>query len=317
MTSRATDHLNETHAPARRQSVLLSLVVVAGMLCVFGLSRWMDDNRPPVNRAVEEERLYMTGTAVRRASLGFNGLVADWYWMRSLQYVGGKLIKHQMEHGDVQLDSLGSLDLRLLYPLLDTTTTLDPQFMAAYEYGAVVLPEINLEGAVRLLEKGIAANPSAWRLYHHLGYIYWQRGDYQRASATYSEGARLPGAAPWMTMMSAKLKAEGGSRATAREIYRRMYEESDDKQIKEMAVRRLMQVASLDERDVIRKALNEYAARKGSCAASWQDVAQALRAAGLRMDASGVPLDPSDTPYVLVKQGCEVAIDTRSLVPRE
>jgi Flp pilus assembly protein TadD len=317
MRSRATEMTDKTRAHARRQSLALSLIIVAGMLCVFGLSRWMDANRPPVNTALEEERLYMTGTAVRRASLGFNGLVADWYWMRSLQYVGRKVIKQQMEHGDVQLDKLSSLDLRLLYPLLDTTTTLDPQFMAAYEYGAVVLPEINVEGAVRLLEKGIAANPSAWRLYHHLGYIYWQRGDYQRASATYSEGARLPGAAPWMTMMSAKLKAEGGSRATAREIYRRMYEESDDKQIKEMAVRRLMQVASLDERDLIRKALNEYAALKGGCAASWQDLAQALRAAGLRLDASGAPLDPSDTPYVLVKQGCDVDTGARSLVPRE
>jgi tetratricopeptide (TPR) repeat protein len=317
MTGREANRINRARARSLRQSVMLSLVIVAGMLCVFGLSRWMDANRPAASRAVEEERLYMTGTAVRRASLGFNGLVADWYWMRSLQYVGRKIIKYQAEHGDVQLDSLGELDLGLLYPLLDTTTTLDPQFMAAYEYGAVVLPEVNQEGAIRLLERGIAANPSAWRLYHHLGYIYWQRRDYPRASAIYAEGARLPGAAPWMTLMSARLKAEGGSRATAREIYRRLYEESDDKQIKEMAIRRLMQVASLDERDVIRKALNEYAARKGSCAASWQDLGQLLRAAGLRLDASGAPLDPSDTPYVLVKQGCDVDTGARSLVPRE
>ncbi|HEX8139695.1 MAG TPA: hypothetical protein VF544_19195 [Pyrinomonadaceae bacterium] len=309
--------MNKGPAHGRRQTVLLSLIVFAGMLCVFGLSRWMDENRPRANRAVEEERLYMTGTAVRRASLGFNGLVADWYWMRALQYVGRKLIKYQMEHGDVQLDSLGQLDLGLLYPLLDTTTTLDPQFMAAYEYGAVVLPEVNQEGAIRLLERGIAANPAAWRLYHHLGYIYWQRRDYQKASEIYAAGARLPGAPAWMTLMSARLKAEGGSRATAREIYRRLYEESDDKQIKEMAVRRLMQVASLDERDVIRKVLNEYAARRGSCAASWQELAQPLRAAGLRLDATGAPLDPSDTPYVLVKEGCDVDIGRHSLVPRE
>jgi tetratricopeptide (TPR) repeat protein len=315
MMSRGKDNMKETRAHARRQTAMLSLVVIFGMLCVFGLSRWMDSNRPPVNAALEEERLYLTGTALRRMSLGFNGLVADWYWMRSLQYVGRKVIKQYTEHGDVQLDNLGALDLRLLYPLLDTTTTLDPQFMAAYEYGAVVLPEIDEGAAVKLLEKGIAANPSAWRLRHHLGYIYWQRGDYAQSSAIYGEGARLPGAPPWMTMMSARMSAEGSSRATAREIYRRMYEGSDDKQIKEMSVRRLMQLDSLDERDVIRRILNEYAARNRSCPASWKDVGQPLRAAGLRLDASGSPLDPSDAPYVLVKQGCEVALGAHSLVP--
>ncbi|HEX8144962.1 MAG TPA: hypothetical protein VF553_20510 [Pyrinomonadaceae bacterium] len=301
---------------ARRRGLALSLTIVLGMIAVFSLSRWIDDNRAPQSVALEEENLYLTGAAARRVSLGFSGLVADWYWMRSLQYVGRKIIKHRSEHAEVQqLDELGSLDLRLLYPLLDATTTLDPQFLAVYEYGAVVLPEIDVDGAVKLLRKGIAANPAAWRLYHHLGYIYWQRGDYQTASAIYQEGARIPGAAPWMIVMSARLMAEGSSRATAREMYRRMYEQSDDEQIRQMAVRRLMQLDSFDERDVIRKALNDYAARNRSCASSWKDVAVALRVAGLRLDAAGAPLDPSDTPYVLVKGGCEVDLSGRSQVP--
>ena len=174
----------------------LIFVVVLGMIAVYGLSRWMDEHRPQASAAVEEEKLYLTGQAARRVSLSFNGLIADWYWMRALQYVGRKVLKHEAARSHesaqpkVQLDDLGSLDLRLLYPLLDTTTTLDPQFMAAYEYGAVVLPEINVDDAIRLLQKGISANPSAWQLYHHLGYIYWQRGDYARAGEIYHEGAR-------------------------------------------------------------------------------------------------------------------------------
>ncbi|MBA3805212.1 MAG: hypothetical protein H0X14_05810 [Acidobacteria bacterium] len=299
----------------RMETVFLSLIVVMGMIAVFGLSRWMDARRPPVNSAVEEERLYLTGTAARRASLNFNGLIADWYWMRALQYVGRKIIKHENEQGKLQLDDLGSLDLRLLYPLLDTTTTLDPQFMAAYEYGAVVLPEINVDDAIKLLQKGIAANSSVWRLYHHLGYIYWQRGDYQRASEIYSEGARVPGAASWMILMSARMTAEGGSRSTAREMYSRMYEQSEDEQIKQMAERRLMQLDSLDEREVIRKALVVYQTRAGRCASSWKDVTALLRAAGLRLDQGGAPLDPSDTPYVLVNQGCDVDLNGHSQVP--
>jgi len=71
-------------------------------------------------------------------SLGFNGLIADWYWMRALQYVGRKVMGTS-EH--LQLDNLNPLNLKLLAPLLETATTLDPQFMEPYEYAAVVLPE--------------------------------------------------------------------------------------------------------------------------------------------------------------------------------
>jgi tetratricopeptide (TPR) repeat protein len=188
--------------------------------------------------------------------------------------------------------------------------------MAAYEYGAVVLPEINVEDAIKLLQKGIAANPpSAWQLYYHLGYIYWQRGDYQRASEIYSEGGRRPGAPSWMMLMAARMTAEGGSRSTAREMYGRMYEQSDDAQIKQMVERRLMQLDSLDERDAIRKALVIYQTHAGRCASSWKDVTALLRAAGLRLDQMGAPLDPSDTPYLLVNQGCDVELSGHSLVP--
>lgn len=319
---KADKNLGEAGVAARRTTVALVLMIVLGMIAVYGISRWMDEHRPPLSAAVEEERLYLTGQAARRVSLSFNGLIADWYWMRALQYVGRKVLKHESAQSHeraqpkVQLDDLGSLDLRLLYPLLDTTTTLDPQFMAAYEYGAVVLPEINVEDAIRLLHKGIRDNPSAWQLYHHLGYIYWQRGDYAQAAGIYQEGARIPGAASWMGVMGARMITEGGSRATAREMYTRMYEQSDDEQVKRMAARRLMQLDSLDERELIRKVLNEYQTRARRCASSWKDVFAALRAVpGLRLDQTGAPLDPSDTPYVLVKGGCDVDLSGRSPVP--
>lgn len=305
---------HDVDAPTRgrRQTLALLPVIALGFVFVVALSRWMDTHRPPLDTRLEEERLYMTGAAVKRMSLGFNGLVADWYWMRSLQYVGGKMWKHQ---GRIQLDDLGPLNLKLLAPLLDTATTLDPQFMAVYEYGAVVLPAINDEDAIKLLKKGIQANPNAWRLHQHLGYIYWQRGDYMTASAAYEAGSKLPDAPGWMHEMSARMLAEGGRRNTAREMYRHMYEQADDQKVKHLAELRLLQIRSFDERDAIRRVLSAYAERSGRCAASWKEVSAALRAARLRLDPAGVPIDPADTPYVLIKDGCDVDLDKRSQVP--
>lgn len=311
--SRAGDDMHaQALAARRRQALLLSAVIVAGLACVVGLNRWMETNRPPADSKLEEEKLYVTGAAARRMSLSFNGLIADWYWMRSLQYVGRKVIAQGEK---VQFTNLAELDLKLLYPLLDASTTLDPQFIPVYEYGAVVLREVNDEDAVRLLHKGIENNPSVWRLHYHLGYIYWQRKDYKKASEVYAAGARLPGAPPWMQAMSARMLVEGDSRATAREIYKNMLVESDDPTIRRMAELRLAQIASLDERDVIRAALKAHAERAGRCPGSWREVAQALRAARLRLDASGAPLDPADTPYLLAGGGCDVDLDPKSQVP--
>ncbi|MDT4955700.1 MAG: hypothetical protein QOJ02_3838 [Acidobacteriota bacterium] len=313
MTNAKENRTNEGAAAARRrQTILLSLVILLGLGSVAGLNRWIEMNRPPVDSKLEEEKLYVTGAAARRMSLGFNGLIADWYWMRSLQYVGRKIIAKE---GHFQMDDLASLDLKLLYPLLDTATTLDPQFLPVYEYGAAVLPAINDEDAIKLLKKGIEQNPDAWRLYHHLGYIYWQRKDYKTASETYTEGARITGAPMWMQAMSARMLAEGGSSATAREMYKRIKEQSDDADIRRMAELRLLQIDSFEERDAVRRVLADFSARKGRCPTEWKEIAAQLHAAGLELDANGAPLDPANTPYVLVQNGCDVDLDPKSLVP--
>lgn len=311
----AANSSSNTHHGMARQFLALSLVILLGFVGVIMLARWMDAHRPPIDSRLEEERLYVSGASAKRLSLSFNGLVADWYWMRALQYVGRKIVNQAGGISNVQLDDLRSLNLKLLAPLLDATTTLDPQFLPAYEYGAVVLPSINDEAAIALLKKGIAANPSAWQLYQHLGYIYWQHGDYQQASEAYGAGAHLAGAPKWMEALSARMLAEGGSRQLAREMYTRMMDEASDDQVKEMAARRLLQLASFDERDVIRRALSDYASRAGHCAATWKDVAPVLRAARLRVNTSGAPLDPSNMPYLLINNGCDVDLDTHSKVP--
>ena len=293
----------------RTKTLALGIVVVIGMTCAALLVRRLDTLRPPEDPNAIDESLYVNGKTARRISLGFNGLAADWYWMRSLQYVGRKIINDN----DVPLDNLGLLNLKLLAPLLDTATTLDPEFLDPYEYAAIVLPSININEAIRITQKGIDANPNAWQLYHHLGYIYWQQHDYQAASDIYGRGAQIAGAPPWMEAMKAKMAADGGSRSTAREIYTRMYEGSADEKVKDMARKHLLQLDSLDQRDGLRKLFAAYQARTGKCPNSWKEVEPVFRALHIVVDASGAPLDPSGVPYVL--RACEVELDPKSEIP--
>ncbi len=275
------------------------------------MARWLDTHRPKIQTEIQQESLYLTGNTLKRMSLSFNGLVADWYWMRALQYVGGKILSAQ---GPIQLDDLSQLDMKLLAPMLDVATTLDPEFMEPYMYAAVVLPAVDEEEAIRITRKGITANPNQWRLYQHLGYIYWQRGDYPSAGDAYSEGAKVPGSPPWMQAMKARMAAEGGSRDVAREIYGRMYQEAGDPKVKDMARLRLLQLQSMDQRDVIRKLLDVYKSRVGRCPSSWQEMAPLLRAARLPI-ADGGPIDPGGTPYRLLTDNCDVDSDPGSSIP--
>jgi tetratricopeptide (TPR) repeat protein len=295
----------------RTKTIMLGLVVVIGMTCAALLVRRLDTLRPPPDPNAIDESLYLDGKTARRMSLGFNGLAADWYWMRSLQYVGRKIINVD----NVQIDSLAQLNLKLLAPLLDTATTLDPEFLDPYEYAAIVLPSINVDEAIRITKKGIDANPNAWRLYQHLGYIYWQQQDYQAASETYGRGAQIPGAPPWMEAMKAKMLADGGSRSTAREIYTRMYEQSADEKVRDMARKRLLQLDSLDQRDVLRKLFLAYQTRMGKCPNSWKEIEPVFRALRIAVEASGAPLDPSGMPYVLRAGACEVDLNPKSEIP--
>ncbi len=312
---RMNAHASPRHARLSDSGfTLLPLVVaVVALACTVLLARNIEARRAAQARQnvdATAEELYLTGERVRQIVPGaLRPVVADWYWMRTLQYVGNKSIAY---NGALSLDDLRPLNLKLLLPLLDTTVALDPQFLPAYEYGAMILPAIDVDEAVRFVKKGVAHNPEAWRLYQHLGYIHWQHGDYAGASRAYSDGARIAGAPAWMRGMAARVEADGGNRATAREMYERIYAESDEAVIKEMAAKRLLWLHSLDERDAIRSVIAAVSARLGKCPDDWRAMTPELRAAGLRLNMDGAPLDPSDAPYLFKLAKCEVEPGARS-----
>ena len=300
-----------------KRDLFLILVIVVGLPAAAVLTHWNEGHSRDLQVQYADEQLYMNGPAMKRLTLAFNGLAADWYWIRSLQYVGRKMVAYEDTHtGSLDLNSLSYLDLRVLPSLLRMATTLDPQFLEPYYYGALILPTLNPDEAITLLNQGIAANPGEWRLYQHLGYIYWQRGDYNKASEVYAAGAKIPGVPPWMMAMSARMKAEGGASQAAREMYTHLAESSQDPTVKQMVNAQLMRLDSLEERDQIRRVLAEYTNRSGHCVTSWKEISGALRTAGLQIDASGSPLDPTNVPYRLVKGGCDVDLDERSELPR-
>lgn len=295
-----------------KQTTLIVAVLIFGFAAVFALSGFLEKNRPALPEGYEDQDLAVQGANLKGYALGSEGLLADWYWMKSLQYIGDKVIKNERP---MSLDNMRDLNPRLLYPYLDNATTLDPQFLSVYEYGAMVLPAIDDSQAIKLLEKGIKENPKSWRLYHNLGYIYWRMKNYEKASEMYSAGAKIEGAPDWMRLMAAKTKSDGGSRETARQIYGQIFDQAEDAKTRETAQLRLWQLDSLDERDAVQKVLSDFKSKNNRCANNWREILPLLRTVKLsdgkdfRLDNADNLVDPSGVPYILDKENCTVKLD--------
>jgi hypothetical protein len=286
------------------------------------MARVLDAGRPVLKASVADEAPYLSPETVRRLALGFGGLAADWYWLNALQYVGRKIqeqaqrVRHQRATS-AELDRIQVLDARVLTRLFDMITTLDPRFIAVYEFAAVMLPRVDAPAAATLLEKGIQANPDQWYLHQQLAYIFWERGDYLAAADAFRRGARMT-TAKWMDHMADRMESRGDDPHVARAMYMRMYEQAQDDQVKQWALNRLMELRSLQEREAIRDVLSAFVTANARCPRTWTDVTPQLQAAGLEVHVEGPPLDPSGVPYVLVLSplGCDVTLHATSRVPR-
>lgn len=305
-----------------RQSWFLIFLVVVALPLVTFLSDAGGADRVTLSENYSDSDLELQGKKLKGFALGAEGLLADWYWIRSLQYIGDKLVKTDISN--VNIDDLRSLNPRLLYPMLDNATDLDPHFLAAYSYGAVVLPAISNEQAKTFIEKGIANNPDAWRLYHYLGYIYWREKDYENAARSYDRGLAIPGVPHFMREMAANMRTRGGSRDTAYQLYSQILADASDPQSKTNAELRLKQIDSLEELDAINEVLASILKTGAPCPTQFSPVIPRLEGKSLargkefHINQQKQLVDPSGVPYVIDSQTCTAQIDgINSKIPKQ
>lgn len=297
------------------------LVIVAGLLILYPLQKWIDATSAAPG-SYSETLFFSSGKTIKKLSLGFDALAADIYWIRTVQYFGRKLID-----SGKPLTSATTDDIRmdLLAPLLNIVVDLDPHHIPAYRFGAIFLPERDKKAAIALVERGIRDNPNEWRLYQDLAYIYWQAGnaagdqeradDYARAAYWYERGANVPGAPWWMHDLSGLMNIKGGSREAARAVYS-SYLSSDDPNVRAQAITRLKQLRSVEELEALNALLSQHKQQTGSCPADLRVFATKLRAMRFVLDDDLFPVDPEGFRYAYDPANCSASIAQESTVPR-
>ena len=205
-------------------------------LCLLvPLQNWLDA-QPKPNVPLDEALYLRSGRALKAFSFGFHGWLADLYWLRTIQYFGGKVEAAQKGDAPINLAEVSQWKLDALPALLDIVTELDPQFIAAYRFGAAFLPEAH---AIELLSRGLRENSTDWRLALDLGYVYWRQGRFAEARTAYERGSRMPGAPAWLPVLGATVAARGNDVATARTILLGLYESSTDEYVRALSLARL------------------------------------------------------------------------------
>jgi len=152
-------------------------------------------------------------------SPSFRTTIADAYWLQLIQYYG--------EH--IRTDAA----LQKVKPMLDVVTQLSPGFERGYLFGAYALLDAGLgTEAYRLLERGFAENPDAWRIATNAGILYYTYGpeDTKRevAARWFEKAAAVPGAPDYVARIAARLLGQAGDVASAMALYAELYSGGDE-----------------------------------------------------------------------------------------
>lgn len=273
----------------KTSGLLLFLVLLAGFTGIWKLQSSIDTQRASLYQE-QDEFVLRSGAMLKWMSLEYAPLLADLYWTRVVQYYGDKRARHDP-------------NLELLWPLLDITTTLDPNLIVAYRFGSTFLSEPSPRGAgrpdlaIELINRGIRANPEYWRLYEDLGFVYYfDLKDYQRASAAFLEGSKNPEALVWMKIMAARVLEKGETRETSAFLWKEIYDTASDPEIKSNALTHMQLLRAQTDCDQLDNVAAEYQKRTGRRPTSLGD----LVVAGLLPHA---PVDPLGFVYIFDAEG--------------
>jgi len=273
---------------ARRTTLIAAASLAVSMTACVLLLRALDQIRP---KATIEDVLYVDSPKmIQRASLGFNGLMACIYWTRTVQYFGHRHYNREHTYNE-------------LAPLLEITTSLDPQLFPAYQFGASFLAPTPPNGAgqpdraIQLMEYGIAHNPNNWQLYYNLGFVYYMDlKDYKKATAAFARGAEVPGAHPFMRVMAARMAEHAGDLTTARMLWTATYESSRETNIRQNAAEHLRALQVDEDVTNLQAAVSRFGQRTGRLPSS---ISELIAAEHL----PGVPDDPDGKPYKMNPEG--------------
>jgi tetratricopeptide (TPR) repeat protein len=198
-------------------------------------------------KAMAEMAYFPSGRFVREASIEYQGLAADFVWLRAIQYYGYHLMS------DRKYEWLGHV--------FGILASLDPAFIGAYHFGAITLAwdARKPHEAIDFLTQGMQANPVNWQIPFDAGFIcYMVLRDYDRASTFFEVASKMPDAWFILARWAAIAKAKAGDFQTAREMWMDILKGTENRALKALVVRQLKNLIVEEAIDRLQKAAQRF-----------------------------------------------------------
>jgi|SRR5579859_2808770 len=281
----------------------LAVSLIASIL----LLHHIDAIRP---RATISDALYISSPkTVKRASLGFDGLMACIYWTRTVQYFGHRHFLRSHTYNE-------------LAPLLEITTTLDPHMIPAYQFGASFLAPRPPNGAgepmraIQLMRYGIQNNPDNWKLYYDLGFIYYtELKDFKKAGSVFELGSKVPNAHPFLKILAAQMAEHAEDYSTAQMLWSATYESSHEENIRHNALEHLRSIRVDEEVSNLQAAVARFTNSNGRLPTSLWEVVAAEHLPAIPVDPDGNPYELGVDGQVLVAHPEDFSFITKGIPP--
>ncbi len=269
--------------PGPLAGILPAVLIVWGFVGAYLLQLSLDragENRMR-EKAIAEMAYFPSGRFVREASIEYQGLAADFVWLRAIQYYGYHLMS------DRKYEWLGHV--------FGILTSLDPGFIGAYHFGAITLAwdARKPREAVTFLTGGMKANPMNWQIPFDAGFIcYMVLRDYDRASTFFEIASKMPNAWFILARWAAIAKAKAGDFRTAREMWLDILRGTENRVLKALVVRQLKNLVTEEAIDRLQKAVQRFQENEHRLP---RDLSELVGAGYI----DGVPDEPYGGEYVL------------------
>jgi hypothetical protein len=213
---------------------------------------------------------------LRPMSLGWQNVLADVIWFRTISYFG--------EH------YRSDRTYPWLAQMCELVTDLDPRAEHVYRFAGFILPweADQAEAGIHLLEKGTRQFPDSWLLHYYAGFHhYFFRDDYAQALAHLRRAMQLPGVHPAVARLAAGLAAEQYGPETTLAFFAELERNVDSADLRNVLRDNMVEVRLAAALQRVEAAADAYRHHTGRRPATVDEIVQAGLLPALPIDPSG------------------------------
>jgi len=197
-----------------RKKSLIILVFIIFLSSIGILNFYGRNNRKEITKLYDYHPAVLSVDAGHILSFGYTNLLADYFWLYTVQYLGSHVIDGSYK------------SLNALFTLVNG---LDPYFQYPYKMALLIFADYNLDQAIEIGKTGMKYNPENYEIPYFLGYTHSFLKDNPSLGAAYFDYAgSVPGAPKVYSQIGSAMRRQSGLLERSYEFWLHVISNSKD-----------------------------------------------------------------------------------------